>query len=376
MQHGSWGLWGGACVLVAAGLKAEAATPGRAISALAPFHGRKSLALALRTSPPGKATKGSPQLAAILGRAGRYVSAYGRDFSNIVAEEECRQVYEPDNPARRTLRNTRAGVFFVTLPGPVPWATFRDVWEVDGNKVREGGERLGQLFHDSPSTARERARAILEESARYNLGPVRRTVNIPTLALLFLHPENQGRFSFDLKGRRSIDGTRVVEVAFRERTTPTLVEGDTKAGAPAKGRLWIDPEHGAVLKTDVEYDIDPLDEYHRSRARIVTEYRLEPKLGILVPDRMKETYQSLAPESPNRALPDAHSRTGDAQDQRPILTVEATSRYSAYRRFGSQRTRPSPPRRRSPGGAAPAVTRVGHRLPPEGSRRSNPAAGS
>jgi VWFA-related protein len=314
-------------------ITAEDRIAGKTEEAHRPFSVQGPTAAAPPTPPPGKPTKVSPELAAILERAGRYVSAYGQDFSDIVAEEECRQVYEPDSPARRKLRNTRAGVFFVTLPGPLPWTTFRDVWEVDGNEVHERAERLGQLFHDSPGTAREGARAILEESARYNLGPVRRTVNIPTLALLFLSPENQGRFSFDLKGKRTIEGTKVVEVAFKERASPTLVQGDTRAGAPAKGRLWIDPDNGAVLKTDVEYDIDPQDEYHRSRARIVTEYRLEPKLGILVPDRMKETYQSLAPEATNRVLPDAHSRTGDAQDQRPILTVEATSRYSAYRRF-------------------------------------------
>jgi VWFA-related protein len=290
-------------------------------------------AVAARKPTPESVAKISPELAAILGRAGEYVSAYGRDFSSIVAEEECRQVYAPNDPARRTLRNTRAGVFFVTLPGPLPWATFRDVWEVDGNEVHEREERLGKLFQDSPATAWERARAILQESARYNLGPVRRTVNIPTLALLFLHPDNQSRFSFDLKGKGSIDGTKVVEVAFTERARPTLVEGDTSAGAPAKGRFWIDPEHGTVLKTDAEYDIDPLDDYHRSRARIVTEYRPEPKMGILVPDRMKETYQSLAAETPMKALPSAHSRTGDEQDDRAILTVEATTRYSGYRRF-------------------------------------------
>ena len=275
----------------------------------------------------------SPELAAILDRAGQYVAAYGRDFSNIVAEEQCHQVYEPNTPGRR-LRNTHAGVFFVTLPGPLPWATFRDVWEVDGNKVREREERLGRLFRDSPGTARERAQAILEESARYNLGPVGRTVNIPTLALLFLHPDNQSRFTFELKGKRSLQGSNVVEVAFKERGRPTLVSGDTSEGAPAKGRVWIDPGQGTVLKTDVEYDIDPQDDYHRSSARIVTEYRREPKLGILVPDQMKETYQSLAAADPSRPLPDAHTSTGDAQDQRVVLTVEAATRYSAYGRFG------------------------------------------
>jgi hypothetical protein len=283
------------------------------------------------------AQAGSPptsELAAILDRAGQYVLAYGGDFSNILADEECRQIYQPDDPVRRAVRNTRANLFFITLPGPLPWAMFKDVWEVDGNRVRDREERLGRLFRDSPATAREHARAILEESARYNLGSVRRTVNIPTLALLFLHPDNQRRFAFVLKRTQSIQGTSVVEVTFSEHGRPTLVAGDTGEGAPVKGRVWIDPEGGTVVKTDADYDVDPRDAYHRSHARIVTEYRRELSLGILVPDRMKETYQSLAATSPGFAvLRNAHEKIKDQRDGSGVLTVEATTRYSAYRRF-------------------------------------------
>ncbi|HZM52190.1 MAG TPA: VWA domain-containing protein [Vicinamibacteria bacterium] len=273
-----------------------------------------------------------PELASILERAARFVVAYGQEFSDLVAEDECQQVFEPNSPTRRKVRNTRGSAFFITLPGPLPWATFHDVWEVDGSPVRDREERLGRLFRESPGDARERARTILEESARYNLGPVRRSVNIPTLALLFFHPDNQRRFAFELKGKKSQAG--VVEVAFRERGRPTLVAGDTSEGAPVRGRAWIDAEHGTVMKTDAEYDIDPRDQYHRSRARIVTEYRPDPRLGILVPDRMKETYTSLAAGAADmRVLPSAHARSEDVIENSGVLTVEATTRYSAYRRF-------------------------------------------
>jgi VWFA-related protein len=268
----------------------------------------------------------SAELAAILDRAGRYVLAYERDLSNVLAEEECRQILGKDDPSLRKVRDTRAGAFFITLPGALPWATFRDVWEVDGNKIRDHEERLGRLFQGAPGSGASGARAILEESARYNLGP-RRTVNIPTLALLFLHPDNQHRFDFELKGKASLQGTATVEVAFRERVRPPLVAGGTPDGAPAQGRFWIDPERGAVLKTDVTYDTDPRDSDHRSHARIVTEYRSEAKLGILVPDRMKETYEWPAFEAPR-----LHNFQA-AQEESRVVTLEANAGYSGYRRF-------------------------------------------
>ncbi len=269
----------------------------------------------------------SPELAAILNKAARYVLAYGHELSDVLAEEESRQVLRSDDPTKRVLRNIKAGAFFVTLPGPLPWATFRDVWEVDGSKILDRSERLARLFRDSPGTAATSAKTILEEGARFNIGPPR-TVNIPTLALLFLHPDNQRRFEFELKSKSSVEGTSAIEVAFRERTRPALVQGGTTPqGAPAKGRFWIDPERGAVLRTDVTYDTDVLDEEHRSQARVITEYRQEAGLGILVPSAMKETYQWPPFEGPR------FQDFSNPQKGSVVITLEAETKYSGYRRF-------------------------------------------
>jgi VWFA-related protein len=269
----------------------------------------------------------SPELAAILERAGRYVLEYGRQFSSVLAEEECRQELRNDVATGRTVRKTRSGTFFVTLPGPLPWATFRDVWEVDGAQVRDHEERLARLFKDSPANAVERAMAIVVESARYNLGP-RRTMNIPTLPLLFLHPDNQSRFDFEIKGRQSLQATAVVEVAFHERVRPALIGGGNGAkGVPARGRFWIDPERGTILKSDVNYEIDPLDSDHNSQARVVTEYRREAGLGMLVPDHMQETYEwaaEVAARMKNFKAPDSDAGT---------MTLIADTRYASYSRF-------------------------------------------
>jgi VWFA-related protein len=250
------------------------------------------------------------KLASLLERAGHYASAYESDFSNVVAEEDCHQMVRSDMPADRKLRLIKSAAFFVTVPGTLPWTTFRDVWEVDGTKIRNREQRLARLFQDSPADAMTRARAILDESNRYNLGP-HRNVNTPTLALLFLLPENQRRFEFETKGQERIQGTMAAIVAFRERARPALVAGESADGSPATGRMWIDPDRGIVVKTDVTYDADPLDYEHKSQARVVTEYRAEPRLGLWVPSQMTETY------SWPKAGP-----------------VEATTRYSEYRRFG------------------------------------------
>jgi VWFA-related protein len=283
------------------------------------------------------------ELIPVLERAGQYVVNYARTFSHVLADEEYRQQTQQGVnqvfrdqvvPGPLIVRNIRSGVAFMTLPGPIPWATFRDVFEVDGNKIRDRQERLAKLFQDSPATAREKAKAILEEGARFNLGPIRRTVNIPTLALLFLSPENQGRFDFQKKGRRSIEGIQALEIAFVERARPTLIGDGAGGDVPAKGSFWIDPARGTVLQTDVDYDLDPRDTYHRTRARVITTYRREPKLDILVPDSMREAYQwPMARRAPARVRRGGLSVFNDGRDQDDVFSLEAEARYSGYRRF-------------------------------------------
>ena len=130
---------------------------------------------------------------------------------------------------------------------------------------------------------------ILAESNRYNLGPVVLTVNIPTLALLFLDPANQSRFTFERKGRRRVQGVETAEVQLVERERPALVRAGANRDAPAKGRVWIEPESGAVLHRRAgDLDIDPKDPRQQKRARIVTEYRRDAKHRISSPLQMQE----------------------------------------------------------------------------------------
>ena len=82
---------------------------------------------------------------------------------------------------------------------------FRDVFEVNGRPVRDRDLRLQALFLDEVRLAVDQALEISQESARYNIGQVKRTVNLPTIALSFLHPLNQHRFAFEKIGELSID---------------------------------------------------------------------------------------------------------------------------------------------------------------------------
>ena len=251
-------------------------------------------------------------LTAILERAGQYVRQYEETFRNLVAEESYRQWgSDARGPVVRTLRSD---LVFVRLPGPLPWGTFRDVYEVDGKKVRDRERRLEKLFFAPSSSAYERAQAILSESSRYNLGPAYRNVNVPTLGLLYLRPENQRRLAFKRKGARTIAGFPAVEVAFEERSSPTLVRNRLNHDVPAGGRFWIDATRGTVLRTEIEYDLETEKATRPpiswERGLVSTEYRRDVGLGSFVPDTMTELY-----------------------DLQGIGLIETSARYTSYRRF-------------------------------------------
>jgi len=267
---------------------------------------------ARQASPPDSArvhreAPVDPELASLLERAGRYVVEYEQSFSNLVAEETYTQW------AGTRHRVTRADLVFVRLPGDIPWSTFRDVFEVDGQKIRDRSARLERLFLEPTSSSLDRARAILKESAAYNIGPAVRNVNTPTLPLAFLHPRNQHRFVFDKRGQRRIAGVMGVEVGFEEVARPTLIR-TTDDDLPATGRFWIDPHRGTVLRSETRLH------FRRTHATalITTEYRPEPALAMWVPSVMREQYR----DNPGSSW---------------LLfrvSTDADARYSNFRRFG------------------------------------------
>jgi hypothetical protein len=292
---------------------------GRTLASRTPFRVAPPLAAIADDEAPSAPPVTDPEVAALLERVGRYVLDYEERFRGIVAEETYTQRVDAHGSGLASQppqhRVTRADMVFVRLAGDVPWVCFRDVFEVDGREVRERDARLERLFLEEHPSAVQRARAILEESGAYNLGPAARTVNIPTLPLIFLHPDNQDRFAFESRGERRIAGVRGVELRFVEIARPTIVRRDGTRDLPAQGRIWIDPSLGTVLRTEVRFDFD-LERGIPSQASLSTEYRPARELAMWVPVEMNERYEDLA------------------MRQRFFgPTVVATALYSNFRRF-------------------------------------------
>src|SRR4030095_4810668 len=128
------------------------------------------------------------------------------------------------------------------------------VYEVDGRAVRDRNERLQKLFVDAPKTAVNAATQISNESSRYNIGGVIRTINVPTFGLMLLRPDYLKRFEFKKRGEEMVGDVLTGGVTFAERVRPTVVRTLPRGGndVPLEGSFWIEPQSGRVIRTLVK----------------------------------------------------------------------------------------------------------------------------
>ena len=247
----------------------------------------------------------TPSLEDALKRSAAYVSDFRKQLSAIVAEETYQQWIVNTGrisgggmsgvPAR-TLRSD----FLLVKPSDADrYVELRDVFEVDGKAIRDRQARLEELLRD-PSGAM-RIGAIINESARYNIGSVQRTINTPLMALLFLDPNHQPNFRFKHVEKAqpvfpdardtAINQAPVFRVStemwtieYQERRRNTIIRAPNGDDRPAHGRFWINPANGSVLISELIVDGGGVI------ATVTVSYQSEPLMGFLVPVEMRESY--------------------------------------------------------------------------------------
>jgi hypothetical protein len=230
----------------------------------------------------------------LLGRAGWSVADFLEKFSNVVSEETYIQdssvpmqssalLGRPGATARN--RILKSDFLLVSVDSAQDWIPFRDVFEVDAQPIRDREQRLARLFLKPSEDSFEQAHRIQDESARYNLGNMRRTVNNPVLGLVVVQADFHHRFRYSLGKIDSKVGPGVWIVNYQEEARPAFIRGRSDLDLFAHGRVWIEAETGRVMKTEV------LLEQPTLRARITTSFRFDDRFGIAVPFEMQEEYK-------------------------------------------------------------------------------------
>jgi hypothetical protein len=248
-------------------------------------------------------------LDAVLAKVGTYLTDFAAAYAQVVAEERYLQTMRPKRmvslgtPTSASRREIKADVVAVS-DSTQTWLNFRDVFAVDGMRVRDRDERLTKLFLSEAGDPLAKARVIADEGARFNLGTVSRNVNFPTMALTFLATVNQPRSTFRLAGHGRVSGVETVIVAFEETHRPTIVTSGAD-DLPVAGRFWIEPAVGRVMKSELRF------ESRDFRGEVKVTYARVEKLALWLPVEMNDTCEG------------------------PFETVAGRATYGNFRQFGT-----------------------------------------
>jgi len=246
----------------------------------------------------------SVPLPLILSRAATYVEVYASRFSGLVMEESYVQDVQQVNrfgyrvnvrggPTHRTLRSD---LLLVRPEGGDSWMQFRDVFEVDGKPLRDRSDRLAKLFLQPSKSTGTQAEKIVRESARYNIGEIERTINLPVLAMSVLDRRMQPNFQFrmndaaeDVKLPKSTAFALrpgAVIVGFEETQVRTMIATPQGKNLRSHGRFWFRSPDAEVLMTELGVDDFSLS------ATIHVAYDKRPGLNVAVPIEMHELYEN------------------------------------------------------------------------------------
>jgi VWFA-related protein len=235
---------------------------------------------------PGSGAAAVPDdadLRLILPRLAEYVAAYRRQFSAYVAEENYQQSARGQN--RRILRSD---LLLLAADAGRDWVQFRDVFEVDGQKVRDREDRLKKLFLENSAEGLRQMEAIRNESARFNVGEIQRNQNVPFYPLIFATAENMPRFTFKVAKKTTIGGLTAWRVEYAERARPTIIRNPRNEDVPVHGAFTVECATGAVLATEmVAEDTD-------MRGSVSVRYRRDDGQGLWLPAEMSEYYSERA----------------------------------------------------------------------------------
>src|SRR5262245_58873489 len=139
------------------------------------------------------------ELSSVLDRAAEYVARYeDKELGNLLVAETYLQTAITYNHEGRGVTHTdrrRTQSDFLMLAIDQDHVGLRMVNMVDGVAVDNKQKTFETVLGNSSLGVRERIAAVNMASSRYNIGAVRREINVPTFALKVVRKKEAVRFS-------------------------------------------------------------------------------------------------------------------------------------------------------------------------------------
>ena len=223
-----------------------------------------------------------------------YLAGYEPKLSELIADEVMVQENVRGNstagggigpPEFRTIKSE---VAFIALPGGAGWMGFRRVLKVGSDTVEDTLGSLTTVLAGGAVDDYAKARNMLTDSARFNLGTPR-TINLPNLPLEVLHPRHTKRFSIRLAGEERVRGRRRNKLVLVENVSPTIIRAYDNSDMRSIVSAFVEPGTGRLWRADV-IARDPRETRWAFDHVISVEFKEDRTLGLLVPAAMREVF--------------------------------------------------------------------------------------
>jgi hypothetical protein len=237
----------------------------------------------------------APELTAahLRSKLNAYLIEYEPKLSELIADELMVQENRRGDgllggigpPEYQTIRSE---VAFIGLPGGAGWMGFRRVMKVGSNDIPDDDEPLTAMLAAGARDDYFKARKMLADSARLNLGSPR-TTNLPNLPLEVLHPRHAHRFSVRTTGKARAAGRNTTKLVLVENSTPTIIHAYDGGDMRSIVAAYLDAETGVLWRADV-ITRDPRDGRFAFDYVLSVEFQNNRALGIAVPSKMHEDF--------------------------------------------------------------------------------------
>ncbi len=266
------------------------------------------LAIAALARSSGAATS-VLSLDEVMRRVAAYVDGYGQKASIIVCTERYTQEARGAAKQPREQREIVSDIAIVKVAAERIWQGFRDVIEVDGVRVADRDNRLATVLMASEGQYDE-ARRLSDESARFNIGSIRRNFNVPTATLFFFNSVDRRRFKFSA---RTVEPDGTWQIGFRETERPTFIRTPEGRSIFSEGAIWVSPEHGIVTRTTLKVEIPTRGGQPGGAGAVDVTFHHVDAIDMWLPAAMTETFE--------------------ARSKSDWQRVEGHATYDNYRRF-------------------------------------------
>ena len=234
----------------------------------------------------------APTVDEVRSRLNAYLIDYEPKLSELIADEHLIQRDVPRREGRPgsdyfLKRSLQSEVAFIGLPGDAGWLGFRRVLRLDGAPIDDQLGSLNAVLASGFQDDYVKARVMLSDSARFNLGTPR-TINLPNLPLELLAPHHAGRFATRIAGSARIAGRQTIKLVMVENVAPTIIRAFDGSQIHSIVSAFVEPDTGRLWKAEViARDPRPSAEFDHIVSVTFQENRA---LGLLVPAKMREDF--------------------------------------------------------------------------------------